>query len=108
MSRELDHTRPGPAGLYFDPSRLTPAGWQQEMAARARLETHCTICGTIPAPYGYGRHAACDEIDCRSEAKARMEADRLGEGTPASPDRPREPAPPVSPSLDLFSPSEAA
>lgn len=106
MSREpLDLTQPGPAGLYFRTDRLLPTALAEDRAARARLETHCAICGTLPAHYGFGRHTACDDPTCQAEAEARMHADRA----PApSLEPPREPAPLSPPSLDLFSVSEAA
>lgn len=79
MARDIDLTQPGPAGLMFDPSRLTDFGQARERAARAALEHWCISCGQ-PASHGFGCFAhtdgvwACADIDCKAEAEARAAA----------------------------------
>lgn len=79
MSRQLDLTIPGPAGLMFDPSNLTGFGQDRERAARAALERWCVSCGQ-PASHGFGCFAhtdgvwACADLDCRAVAEARAAA----------------------------------
>jgi len=96
---DADHSYPGKAGLFFDCSRLTDAGWQQEQAARTTLERWCHSCG-LSACYGFGVTLkddglwSCSDIDCRASAEAEIA-------------RRECPAPPAKPSkadaeLDLF------
>ena len=46
-----------------------------QRAAQARQSSveHCSICGTIPAPFGYafGALHACMDRECQAEAEAR-------------------------------------
>lgn len=73
---EADHSYPGKAGLFFDCSRLTASGGQQEHAARARLERWCSGCGQS-ACYGFGVSLkddgvwSCAEADCMAEAETK-------------------------------------
>jgi hypothetical protein len=77
MTSETDHTLPGKAGLFFDCSQLTDAGWQQERAARQSLERWCSYCGQT-ACYGYGVSLSeegtwsCSDASCRSSAEAEI------------------------------------
>lgn len=77
MTADLDLTKPGPAGMWFDPSVLSPVGLAQDKAARDALETFCDACGVIGASYGYGNFTrygkpvgrsftACSDPDCRA------------------------------------------
>lgn len=72
---DLDMTRPGPAGLFYQTDNLTASGWQQEHRARARLERWCSQCGQR-AVYGYGETLttdgvlACADASCRAAAEA--------------------------------------
>jgi hypothetical protein len=77
MNSETDHTLPGPAGLFFSCEALNEAGWQQETAARTRLEHWCSQCGQT-ACYGYGVSMrddglwSCADASCRSAAEAEI------------------------------------
>lgn len=77
MTSTFDPTVPGPAGIFFDPKDLTPAGWQQEHEARARLERWCAYCGQS-ACYGFGVSLkddgvwTCADPDCRRAAEAQV------------------------------------
>ncbi|MET3481572.1 hypothetical protein ABIC70_001079 [Methylobacterium sp. 1973] len=85
--------------MFFRTESLSPIGWQQEHAARARLERWCFGCGQS-ACYGFGVSLkddgvwSCAEADCMAEAETKA--------------RERDcPSPPAKPSnaednLDLF------
>lgn len=99
MAMEADHSYPGKAGLFFDCSRLTDAGWHQEHQARSRLERWCAFCGQS-ACYGFDVSLkddgvwSCADAFCQSAAEAEIA-------------RRDCPSPPAKPSddtatLDLF------
>lgn len=76
MKPPSDPTQPGSAGLFFRTENLSPIGWQQEHAARARLERWCSGCGQS-ACYGFGVSLkddgvwSCAEADCMAEAETK-------------------------------------
>jgi hypothetical protein len=95
---------PGPAGLYFDGDRLTPAARQQDLIARQSLERWCAYCGQSSC-YGFGETLTtagiltCADPSCIASAEAEIA-------------RRDCPAPPAKPSkadaeLDLFGRSDA-
>lgn len=96
MSRDFDITKPGPAGMWFDPSILAYEGLKTDRAARDALEVFCDICGSANAGNGFGSFShsrgviACSDPECCREARERA-AERL-----------RAPAAPVA-AADLFS-----
>ena len=77
MSEDLDTTLPGKAGLFFDCSQLTDAGWQQEQSARQSLERWCSYCGQS-ACYGFGVSLkddglwSCAEPSCVASVEAEI------------------------------------
>jgi len=102
MAREPhDITKPGPAGMWFDPSVLTAEGLEADRAARAALETYCDICGSANAGNGFGNFShsrgviACSDADCLREARDRAAAAKAAPKAPAA-------------GRDLFSPLMAA
>lgn len=87
---------------------------QARLAAMGDPETFdCAACGLVGAGcFGFGRIRgvseglwACQDVDCRTEVRARVEAEKAAADAL---NRPQTPAPPATPSLDLFSRSEAA
>jgi len=77
MKRPFDPTQPGPAGLFFRTENLSSIGWQQEHAARARLERWCHFCGQRSC-YGYGETLTtagvltCADPSCIASAEAEI------------------------------------
>lgn len=79
----------------------------------AILRPSTAACGLVGAGcFGFGRIRgvseglwACQDVDCRTEVRARVEAEKAAADAL---NRPQTPAPPATPSLDLFSRSEAA
>lgn len=73
---DADPTLPGPAGLFRHADGLSSSGWQQEKAARARLERWCSGCGQS-ACYGFGVSLkddgvwSCADPDCMAEAETK-------------------------------------
>lgn len=86
---DADPTKPGPAGLFRYRDDLSPAGWQQERQASARLERWCSVCG-LSACYGFGETRktvgilSCADPDCMAEAETKAR-ERDGPSPPAKP-----------------------
>lgn len=115
MRPALDPTQPGPAGLFFDRSILTPAGIEQDREACRSLEHPCFACGLLHASFGYGVGLygscvwTCVDPECRARGEAWAAERRLAapEGGRDAQRRP-EPAVERAEAGDLFGCGERA
>lgn len=98
---DITQTVAGPAGLFFDCSRLTDSGWQQEQSARQSLERWCAYCGQSSC-YGFGETLttagvlSCADPSCIASAEDEI----ARRDCPAPPAKPLSPASHKAP--DLF------
>lgn len=104
MSREIDISRPGPAGLYFDHDSLTDAGKASDRTIMASLERFCCACGSVGASRGFGVIGnepgfwACgSDPECLQEASRKAREARSANPSPSAAPSSAKPA------SDLFS-----